>query len=335
MRSIQLRGRSMVACVDVSEPEPGPGEVVVQTRVSALCGSELKIYRGAGMEAGNTGHEAAGVVVRLGAGVTHLEEGQRVGVSAISGCGACSYCARGQYTWCPDHAYRGSMHAERFVAVARACQPLPDDLPWEVGLLISGDGFGVPYHTSTKLKNEPIDCVAIFGMGPIGLGNALMQTYLKRRVVAVDVVPRRLELARELGAAHIIQPESGEDAVQRVRQLSGGRGADVCIEAAGRPETARQCFAAVRTAGTVVFNGEQPAIRLSPSEDFIRRDITALGSWYYHFSQFPAMLAHYRAGLAIERLITHRFPLEEAAEAYHLMAAGQTGKVLLDAGATA
>ena len=117
--------------------------------------------------------------------------------------------------------------------------------------------------------------------------------------------------------------------------MSGGRGADVCIEAAGRPETARQCFAAVRTAGTVVFNGEQPAIRLSPSEDFIRRDITALGSWYYHFSQFPAMLAHYRAGLAIERLITHRFPLEEAAEAYHLMAAGQTGKVLLDAGATA
>ena len=85
MRSIQMRGQSTGACVDVPEPEPGPGEVVVQTRVSALCGSELKAYRGAGMEAGNTGHEAAGEVVRLGAGVTHLEEGQRVGVSAISG----------------------------------------------------------------------------------------------------------------------------------------------------------------------------------------------------------------------------------------------------------
>jgi threonine dehydrogenase-like Zn-dependent dehydrogenase len=81
--------------------------------------------------------------------------------------------------------------------------------------------------------------------------------------------------------------------------------------------------AAVRTAGTVVFNGEQPALELSPSSDFIRRDISALGSWYYHFSQFSAMLELYRSGLAIDRLITHHFPLEEADEAYRLMAAGE------------
>jgi threonine dehydrogenase-like Zn-dependent dehydrogenase len=111
--------------------------------------------------------------------------------------------------------------------------------------------------------------------------------------------------------------------------LTRGKGADLCIEAAGRPETAKQCFAAVRIAGTVVFNGEQPAMPLSPSEDFIRRDITAVGSWYYHFNEYPAMLDLYRQGLPIGNLITHHFPLAQADEAFRLMAAGLTGKVLL------
>ena len=332
MRSLQLQGQSTVACIDVPTPEPGPGEVLASTQVSALCGNELKTYRDDGMETGNSGHEAAGIVTQLGPGVTQLQEGQRVGVSAIGGCGECPYCAKGQYTYCPDHTYRNSMHAERFIAGANACHPLPDDLSWEVGLLISGDGFGVPYHTSTKLKNEPIECVAIFGMGPIGQGNTLMHTHLGRQVIAIDVVPKRLELARKLGASHTIQADDGVDVVAAIRDLTDGRGADVCLEAAGRPKSAKQCFGAVRTAGTVVFNGEQPALELSPSADFIRRDITALGSWYYHFGQFAAMLDLYRSGLAIDRLITHRFPLTEADEAFRLMAAGQTGKVILDIG---
>lgn len=332
MRSLHLPGNAAVACVEVPAPEPGPGEVLVKTRISAVCGSELKAYRGDGMEAGNTGHEAAGTVSRLGPDVVGLEVGQRVGVSAISGCGACDYCARGQYTYCPDHSYRGSMHAEYFVAAANACHVLPDDLSWEAGVLISGDGFGVPYHTSTKLKNRPIETVAVFGLGPIGLGNVLMQAHLGRRVIGVDVAPYRLVLAAELGAAHTVDASGEADAVEHIRQLTGGRGADVCIEAAGRPQSARQCFAAVRTAGTVAFNGEQPGLKLSPSADFIRRDITALGSWYYHFGQFSAMLDLYRAGLEIDRLITHRFPLEGAGEAFRLMAAGLSGKAVLDHG---
>ena len=328
MRSIKLQGQSMIGCIDVAEPEPGPGEVIVETRVSAVCGSELKAYKGVGKERGNTGHEAAGVITRLGPGVSALKEGQRVGVSAVFGCGQCSYCDKGQNTWCPDRGSYSDMHAERFVTSVRACHPLPDELSWEVGTLISGDGFGVPYHTSTKLKNEPLEYIAIFGMGPIGLGNTLMQTYLGRQVIAVDISSQRLALAKELGASHTIHPNDA-DVVEQLRDLTGGRGADVCIEAAGQPLTARQCFAAVRTGGTVVFNGEQPSIKLSPSTDFIRRDITALGSWYYQYGQFPAMLEIYRSGLALERLITHRFPMEEAAQAFQLMAAGLTGKAVL------
>ena len=329
MKSLQMQGNGQITLVDLPDPQPGPGEVVIATRVSAVCGSELKSYRSAGQAKGNSGHEAVGVVIQLGEGITTLQVGQRVGVSAISGCGHCAECAQGRYTWCATWKFYGSMHAEKFVVAANACHPLPDDVDWDVGVLITGDGFGVPYHTSLKLRNPVIETVAIFGAGPIGLGNLLMQRSLGRTVIAVDISPTRLELATELGASHVVNAGEVSDVAAAIRTLTGGRGADVCIEAAGRPETAKQCFAGVRTAGTVVFNGEQPALPLSPSEDFIRRDITALGSWYYHFNEYPAMLDLYRQGLPIGSLITHRFPLAQAAEAFRLMAAGLTGKVLL------
>ncbi len=119
------------------------------------------------------------------------------------------------------------------------------------------------------------------------------------------------------------------DPVEQVRKLCDGIGADVCIEAAGRPETAMACFNAVRTAGTVVFNGEQGAFPLSPSDQFIRRDITAVGAWFYHFCEIDQMLELYRNGLSVTDLISHRYPLEEAGVAYEKFSSGQSSKVLL------
>lgn len=328
MRIVSLLGNSRLTVAEAPNPTPGPGEVVVQTAVSALCGSELKGYRSTESKSGNNGHEAAGTVIALGSGVTSLAIGQRVGLSAIVGCGNCDQCAAGRYTWCADHRFIGNMHAEQICIPAHGCHPLPDDVPWEAGVLLSGDGLGVPYHTSTRLTDPHIETVAIFGMGPIGLGNLLMQRYLGRQVLAVDISPTRLELAEELGAAHAIDAASS-DPVARIRELTGGRGPDVCLEAIGKPETLKQCFAAVATGGVVVMNGEQPAVELSPSADFIRRDITAFGSWYYHFGEFRQMLALYRQGLAVEKLITHHFPLAEADTAFQEFAARRTGKVLL------
>lgn len=327
MQIVRLTGGAAVAIDTTAVPEARAGQVLVRTVVSALCGSELHTYRGPGSAQGNPGHEAAGVIAQLGEGVTGLQVGQRVGVSAISGCGTCLPCLQGRYTWCAGKTFFGSMHAEYFVVPALACHPLPDDLSWEVGALISGDGFGVPYHTSTKLGDPDIARVAVFGAGPIGQGQVLLQTHLGRQVIAVDPAPRRRDYALGLGAVLALDPAQ-TDPVAAIRAFTGG-GAEACIEAAGKPATAKQCFQAVRTAGIVVFNGEQPAVELSPSEDFIRRDVWAVGSWYYHFCEFPRMLALYRAGAPVARLITHHFPLSEAGEAYRAMAAGETGKVLL------
>ncbi|MFH1024687.1 MAG: zinc-binding dehydrogenase [Planctomycetota bacterium] len=329
MRIIRLAGNGVVKVVEMPAPIPGSGEVLIETAVSAICGSELHSYHGDGLQQGNNGHEAVGTVVNLGEGVSNLEIGQRVGVCAIAGCGNCAYCAKGQYTWCPRLKFYGSMHAEHFLAAANACHPLPGDVSWEAGVLLTGDGLGVPYHTSTKIASPEIQIVAVFGVGPIGLGNVLMQAHLGRRVIAVDISPARLAMAKHLGASNVVNAKEVEPVAQ-VRILTGGTGADACIEAAGRPETALACFAAVRTAGTVVFNGEQGAFPISPSDQFIRRDITAIGAWFYHFSEFGRMLELYRNGLRVLDLISHRYPITEAAAAFEKFSSGQSAKVLLD-----
>ena len=328
MRMLKLEGKGVVHVIDAPDPIPGPSEVIVATAVSALCGSELHGYHGADASAGNGGHEAAGTVLALGAKVTTLVVGQRVGLSAIAGCGACEECAQGRYTWCAQRRFYGNMHAERILIAANACYPLPDDIVWEAGVLLCGDGLGVPYHTAQKIAAADIRSIAVFGVGPIGLGNTLVQRYVGRQVIAVDIAPVRLDLARTMGATHVVDART-TDPVAAIRALTGGRGADVCLEAAGRPQTLLQCFAAVRTGGTVVMNGEQGAVELSPSEHFIRRDVTAVGSWYYHFGEIPQMMALYGQGLAVERLITHHYPLAEADRAFAEFAAGRAGKVLL------
>jgi threonine dehydrogenase-like Zn-dependent dehydrogenase len=327
MQIARYGGDGKIEVVEGPDPIPGPGEVVVETAISAICGSELHSYRGEA-QAGNGGHEAAGTVIAVGEGVSGLKTGQRVGVSCITGCGKCAYCARGQYTYCRDVRFYGNMHAERFLASAIACHPLPDDVSWEAGVLLSGDGLGVPYHTYTKLASPEIKTVAISGVGPIGLGNVLVQAHLGRRVIAVDFSAYRLELAKCLGASETVL--AGEDVAGTLRALTGGVGPDVCIEASGQPESALACFAAVRTAGTVVFNGEQGPLPISPSDQFIRRDITAVGSWFYHFSEFAQMLNLYRNGLRLLELISHRFPHQDADAAYRQFASRQSGKVLLD-----
>jgi threonine dehydrogenase-like Zn-dependent dehydrogenase len=328
MRSVILGGKGSAELAERPDPVAGAGEVVIATAYSALCGSELHGYRGDGMD-GNSGHEAVGTVAAVGPGVSGLRLGQRVGVSAIAGCGHCAHCAAGRCTWCREKRFYGQMHAERFLAAASACHLLPDDVPWQPGVLLTGDGLGVPYHTSTKIAAAAIATVAIFGVGPIGLGNVLVQSHLGRRVLAVDPSAFRRAKAVELGAAETIDPTAGDPAAA-LAKLTGGEGPDVCLECAGRPETALACFAAVRTAGTVVFNGEQGPLPLSPSEHFIRRDITAVGAWFYHYCEFGPMLALYRAGLRVPDLISDVYPASQAAAAFEAFAAGRTAKVLLD-----
>ncbi len=340
VRTVWKTGARSVEVVQREVPEPAPGEVLIRVVASALCGSELPGYR-AGHAGRNDGHEAAGEIVALGAGCHRLKVGDRVGVSAVQGCGACPECLAGRFTYCPHLAVYAGMHAEFIVSRELACHRLPDDVPWDEGVLLSGDGLGVPFHVARRLGDRTGKgaLVCVFGVGPVGLGNVLVQSYLGADVVAVDISSPRLDLARQLGAVRTVQPPLTHTNHEQVRAEGRhiadlvldvcGRAPDVCLDCAGRGETVLAALASVKTAGTVVCVGEQGPVPISPSEDLIHRDITLMGSWFYHFSEFGDMLALYRNGLPVSRLITHRWPLAEAAEAFRAFAAGETGKVLL------
>jgi propanol-preferring alcohol dehydrogenase len=327
MKILEMTGNAAARVMVAGPPVPKPGEVIIETARSAICGSEMKTYRGKGRAGGNSGHEAVGTIIELGEGVTNLQMGQRVGASAVVGCGDCPECDRGQYTWCRSTSSWSRMHAEQFVLPARACSPLPDDLPWDEATLLTGDGMGVPWHTAKKIDRADIKTIVVMGLGPIGLGNVLMQAHLGRRVIGVDIIDYRVHFAMQLGAD--VSIKSDETLIDQIMGLTDGEGADVVIDCAGQRQSVANSFLAVRRGGIVVFNGESMEETLAPSRDFNRREIWAVGCWYYFMSEVPEMFALWRDGLDVARMITHRFPLDDAPEAFELFNKGQTGKVLL------
>ena len=329
MKKLQFLGNGKLAFAEVEDLTPGPGQVVVKTAATVLCGSEMHSFKGAGSD-GNSGHEGAGVILKVGEGVTNVKVGDRVGLSPVAPCKdpSCPFCSTGRFTWCSSFGFYGNFHAEQILDSAGAVQPLPDDIDWDVATLITGDGLGVPYHSSRKFIDQNAKTVAIFGAGPIGLGNVIMQKYLGRKVIVSDFSETRLEFAKKLGADAVVNPKEF-DAVKAVREWADGRGVDVAMECSGHPEPVHNCIASVKVGGQVIFNGEQGDVPMNISEEFIHRDITATGSWFYHFREFKDMLALYRKGLPVASLITHRFSFSQAQEAYDLFAAGKTGKVLL------
>lgn len=327
MKLLEFTGKATARIIEADAPRPEYGEVLIHTARSAICGSEMKAYRGAGIAGGNSGHEAVGTVIELGVGVAGLAPGQRVGVSAVVGCGDCAECARGRYTWCHAAKSHSRMHAEQFVIAARACSPLPDDLPWDAATLLTGDGMGVPWHTAKKIDRADIETIVVMGLGPIGLGNVLLQSHLGRRVIGVDIIDFRVDFARELGTDVSINAD--DQLIERLMDLTDGDGADVVIDCAGQRASVANSFRAVRRGGTVVFNGESSEELLAPSRDFIRREIWAVGCWYYFMSEVPEMFKLWRGGLDVTRMITHKFPLADAPAALERFDRGLTGKVLL------
>lgn len=342
--------RSKGAPVEVATiviPDPGPGEVVVKIQACGVCHTDLT-YREGGINDEYPfllGHEAAGIVEEVGAGVESVAVGDFVILNWRAVCGQCRACKRGRPQYCFDTfnapqkmtledgteltpALGIGAFADKTLVHAGQCTKVDADAdPAVVGLLGCGvmAGLGAAVNTGNVSRG---DSVAVIGCGGVG-DAAIMGARLAGagKIIAVDRDPRKLEWAKELGATHTINA-ADTDTVEAVQELTGGFGADVVIDAVGRPETWKQAFYARDLAGTVVLVGvPTPDMKLEmPLVDFFSRGGSLKSSWYGDClpeRDFPMLVDLYRQGrIPLERFVSERIKLDEVEDAFHTMHAG-------------
>ncbi len=337
-----------VELVDVVIPDPGPGEVVVAIQACGVCHTDLT-YREGGINDEYPfllGHEAAGIVETIGAGVTHVEVGDFVILNWRAVCGECRACKRGRPHLCFDtfNATQkmtltdgtelspalgiGAFADKTLVHEGQCTKVDPAADPAVAGLLGCGVMAGIGAAINTGAINRD-DTVAVIGCGGVGdaaiAGAALVGA---RRIIAVDVDDRKLHTAREFGATHTINAKD-LDAVETIQDLTDGFGADVVIDAVGRPETWKQAFYARDLAGTVVLVGvPTPDMKLEmPLVDFFSRGGSLKSSWYGDClpeRDFPTLISLYLQGrLPLEKFVSERITLDAVEDAFHKMHAGE------------
>jgi threonine dehydrogenase-like Zn-dependent dehydrogenase len=203
--------------------------------------------------------------------------------------------------------------------------PLPEELTFEEGAAISC-GTGTAFDALRRLNVSGRDTLAVFGQGPVGLSATLLARAMGTRVLAVDVSPERLELARNFGADAVIDGRNG-NAVQAVRDLTHGEGAQATLDCTGNPEARVNAVKSAAVWGRVCFVGEGNTATFEVSPDIIHKQLTIYGSWTFS-SVGQAECARFIVDreLRLSRLLTHRFRLDEAEQAYRLFDTQTTGK---------
>ncbi|MGH3302930.1 MAG: S-(hydroxymethyl)mycothiol dehydrogenase [Streptosporangiaceae bacterium] len=339
-----------VSMTTVLVPDPGPAEALVSVQACGICHTDLH-YREGGIGADFPyllGHEAAGVVEAVGPDVSGLQPGDFVILNWRAVCGQCRACLRGRpwYCFATHNATQqmtladgtplapalgiGAFAAKTLVAAGQCTKVNPAIKPAVAGLLGCGvmAGLGAALNTAAI---SPGDSVAVIGCGGVGnaaiLGASLAGA---RKIIAVDVEDRKLDWARQFGATDTVNSASA-DPVEQIRALTDGNGADVVIEAVGRPETYEQAFYARDLAGTVVLVGvPTPQMRLDlPLLDVFGRGGALKSSWYgdcLPTRDFPMLVdLHLQGRLPLDKFVSETIPLTGVEEAFAKM---QRGEVL-------
>ena len=323
---------------DVSEvPDPTPRDnwVVVKVHTAPMC-TEYKAYA-AGTPTNQLGHEAAGEVVAV-AQPGRVQIGDRVVVMPRNPCGTCRFCLAGEYIHCEEGPDFATIHGTRDGSATYAQYLLKQDwmlVPIPAGISydhasLACCGLGPTFGAMENMRVTAFDTVLVTGLGPVGLGGVINGVYRGARVIGVDNNSWRAQKALELGAEAVIDP-TDEDALDQIRELTTGLGADCAVDCSGVVAAHRLCIDATRRKGKVAFVGESSAdtpLRISP--DMIRKGLVLIGSWHYNMQDTPRMMAMIgQLGQQLDRLISHRFPLSKVQEAWELQLTGQSAKVLL------
>ena len=323
-------------------PVPGHGEVLIRVKASTICGSDIRcIYQqhlGQGPEGYRygmiAGHEPSGLVVEIGPGCRRFQEGDRVIVYHISGCGVCNDCRRGYMISCTSERWRRAYGWQRhggmanyLLAEEKDLVLLPEALSYADGAQVAC-GFGTVYEGLEKMGVSGNDVVLVTGLGPVGLAAAMLAKALGVRfVIGVDPSDYRLHLAWSLEICdHVIT--AGPDNLTEILDVTDGKGVERAVECSGNEEARRTAIRATRRWGRIVFIGEGGTSRFEPSPDLIHDQKSIHGSWVTSIWRMEDLVERIaRWGIHPSELITHRYGLDEVADAYAMMANGQCGKV--------
>jgi len=356
MKAAVLYQRRAPMLIDEVELKPPvEGEVQIRIQAAGICHSDYHHWES---EFGSIlplvlGHEVAGVVDTVGPGVTKVRPGDRVVLAFGHRCGECFYCLRGEPYLCtppPDsplvkrfpRIWKGTQGINSFLMVGAFAEytvmpttnvvPLPDDVPFEVGALVGcavATGFGA---VATAAKVQPGSTVLVMGCGGVGLN--VIQTALlvgAARIIAVDILDHKLELAQQFGATHLING-GREDVVARVRALTGSFGADYAFEVISHPRTIEQAYESLRKGGVAVVVGMSPVgaqLTIDPLA-MMRTAKVLRGTAYGHIRpliDFPRIIELYRAGkLKLNELVSRKFGLSEINDGIRALGAGEVAR---------
>jgi alcohol dehydrogenase len=350
MKALVYGGPGVRTWTDVPEPTiQEPTDVIVRIDSTTICGTDLHILKGDVPEVTPgtiLGHEAVGKIVERGAAVTTLDVGDRVLVSCITSCGRCRFCREQHYGLCTGgggwifgHLIDG-LQAEyaRVPFADTSLYKVPEELTDEQVVFLA-DILPTAYEVGVLNGHvKPGDSVAVVGAGPIGLATILTaKLYTPSTIVAIDLADSRLEKALEFGADLTIN-SGRQDALETVRELTGGAGVDVAVEAVGVPETFELCTELIRPGGRVANVGVHGHSATLHLETLWIRDVT-ITTGLVDTNTTPQLLRLIAEGrLDATPFATHRFPLGETMSAYDTFAdaAGTNAlKVVLEAGTLA
>ena len=325
----------------VPVPEPGPSEVLIRVRKSAICGTDVHIWNWDAWAAETvpvglvTGHEFCGEIAEVGAAVTRYSIGQRVSGEGHITCHVCRNCRAGRAHLCRNTkgvgVQRDGSFAEYLCLPQENVVPIPDDISDEIAAIF--DPFGNAVHTALSFDLVGED-VLVTGAGPIGIMGALVAKRAgARKVVITDINPWRLDLARRLGVEHVVNP--AEENIGHVMQRIGmTEGFDVGLEMSGAPPAMRDMIHSMNNGGKIALLGIAPKGFDIDWHEVIFKMLTIKGIYGREmFETWYKMIGLVQGGLDLAPLITHRLPVDRFAEGFAAMRAGEAGKVVLDWGA--
>lgn len=336
MKRVAVLGREQAGIELAQKPAAKGNWVLVKVHVAPMC-TEYKAFA-AGSSQPVYGHEAAGEVVEV-AQPGRVKVGDRVVAMPMNACGKCAFCLGGEYIHCQDGfdfvAAHGSADGQGTMSQYLLKQdwmllPIPDGMTYERASMACC-GLGPTFGAMQTMQVDRHDTLLITGLGPVGLGGVINARYRGARVIAVDSVTYRADLAKDLGADAVVNPLD-PDALQQIRALTAaGRGVDKAVDCSGVVAAHRLCIDAARRKGQVAFVGEcGDDTPIQISNDMIRKGLTLVGSWHFNLADSPRMMAMIgEVGGQLDKLITHRFPLGDIQTAWETQLSGQCGKVIL------